>query len=284
MDTALKFKQLVSGIDLKGKKVLDVGCNLGMMCQLATEQGATAVGIDIDRGYIKEARTLFPKLVFSCLPADKIYGNFDVIIASAMLHYVVNLPAVLHQFARCAELVVCDVWLSGLEGNNFMLSYRDNIYIPSKEAFIYIAKQFFGKVEERGEAISPDISRRYIFHLSEPSPTSSECVLIYGGGDVGKTSLANTFFNYEHIQTDHIFGKWKTDHMKDMLSVAYFANLARGKYSEEYVDYFVSSLKEQLEKCINRDVVIEGYDLLFWDLRDKVLKLLKDWAVTEISL
>src|SRR3990167_4908494 len=102
MDTPLKFQHLIRGVDLKGKRILDAGCNLGMMCQLAMEHGAVdALGIDINLDYIEQARGLFPGLRFLCLPVEQLYGSYDIIIASALLHYVKDLDAVLKTFARC---------------------------------------------------------------------------------------------------------------------------------------------------------------------------------------
>ncbi|MBE3141819.1 MAG: class I SAM-dependent methyltransferase, partial [Thermoplasmata archaeon] len=176
MDTPTKFAQLTQGIDLAGKTVLDVGCNTGMMCYLAAQQGANVIGFDINRDYIKQAKELFPTLDFQCVPAEEIYGNYDIIIASAMLHYV-NLEKVLAQFSRCSKQVLCDVWLHESQVPIFALTQRD-IYIPSMSAFYNIASKYFETIEEKGMALSPDDSRRFIFHLSNPKSNPAKAVLI----------------------------------------------------------------------------------------------------------
>jgi len=282
MNTSLKFVQLTGGIELKDKRVLDVGCNLGMMCHLARQQGAIATGIDINRDYIDQAKDIFPDIGFICRRAEDISGNYDIIIASALLHYVRDLDEVLNAFARCSKQVICDVWLNDSPEPIFTLSHRD-IYIPSRTAFLNIAGKYFKNIKEGVEALSPDSSRRYVFHLSEPTPRPAEAILIYGEGDTGKTTLAQTYFDHIHLMTDNIFGSWRYENRSMMLSVKWFSNLARGNYRQEYIDYFINLLREWLKPCVNRDIVVEGYDLMFGDFRSGVIKLLDGWRITEIE-
>lgn len=245
IDTVTKFGQLTQGVELRGKRVLDIGCNLGMMCSLASQQGADAMGIDINRDYIDQARGLFPGIPFTCLPAEDIYGSYDIIIASSLLHYIKDLDKVLNLFARCAKLVLCDVWLHGSPDAVFALSHRE-IYVPSRSAFHDIAGKYFKSIEEKGEALSPDGSKRYVFHLSQPTPVPAEAVIIYGEGDTGKSTLARTYFGYTHLMTDNLFGTWKAVNVSTVLSVSFYANLARGNYHQQYDDFFINTLKAWL--------------------------------------
>jgi len=283
MDTPKKFNQLFKEIPLKNKKVLDVGCNLGMMCQLATEQGAITHGIDINIDYIEQAISLFPNLKFDCIPAEQISGNYDIIIASAMLHYISNLDVVFELFAQCTNLVVCDIWLNDEEQPVFTLSHR-NIFIPSRSAFLHIAGKYFKVIEEKGAAISPDISKRYVFHLSLPKKKKAKAILIYGRGNTGKSTLARKYFGYRHFMTDTLFGTWKVANMDKMFSAGFFSDLSRGELRKEYIDHFAKTLKAWLQTCVNKNVVIEGYELLFTDFKQIVYELLSDWDITEINL
>lgn len=190
MDTPTKFQRLTQDALLEHKRVLDVGCNLGMMCFLALEQGADVIGIDQNRDYIEQARFLFPDIEFRCLRAEDVFGNYDIIIASSLFHYIRDWDGVLNQFARCSKQVLCDVWLNDSPEPIFTLSHR-NIYIPSKSAFYNIAGKYFKCIEEKGEQLSPDISKRYIFHLSQPTPIPVEAVLIRGESATGKNDFSD---------------------------------------------------------------------------------------------
>jgi len=283
MNTPLKFDQLMLGENLTGKSVCDVGCNLGMMCQLATERGAVTFGIDINVDFVEQARGLFPDLKFDCLQAEQMFGSYDIIIASAMLHYVPDLDLVFKVFARCGNMVVCDVWLNDEVEPVFTLSHR-NIFIPSRAAFLHIAGKYFKTINGMGIALTPDISKRYVFHLSDPVKIKPQAILISGPGDVGKSTLAKKYFGYKHLMTDNLFGSYKVQHMHKMFSAKYFSELSQGMLRADYIDFFINMLKTWLVSCVNQDIVIEGYELGFIDFKEKVRGLLTDWSVTEIEL
>lgn len=284
MDTPTKFAQLTQGINLNGKKVLDAGCNTGMMCNLATLQGAISTGIDINRDYITQAKSLFPSLNFLCADAEELTGSYDIIIASAMLHYT-NLNKILSQFSRCAKQVLCDIWLHPSELPLFYLSHRD-IYIPSRSAFINIASKYFKTIEEKGPALSPDSSKRFIYHLSDPLPNPPSAIIIYGQGGIGKSTLSRTYFNHLILRTDDIFFAWKEAHIHLMLSISFFSDMLRSKYLLSYLKFCSNEITNWLSPRLNRDIVIEGYDLCYEDYRTNVIDLLKshNYKITEINL
>jgi hypothetical protein len=283
VDTPAKFAQMMQGLDLNGKTLLDCGCNLGMMCNLAAQQGAIPLGIDINRDYLAQAKSLFPHLTFQFLPIDGIYGNFDIILASAVLHYLKDLDSVFLQFARCAKLVVCDIWLNDSPEPIFALTHR-GMYVPSRSAFYNIVGKYFEVIEDKGPSMSPDISKRYLFHLSKPHAPRAKAILISGPGGVGKTTLASTYIGYRHLQTDSLFHTWKVVNMDKMFSVAFFTSLARGNLRQEYLDFLLKTLSDWLGPLVNRDLVLEGYELMFDDFRNRVLELLSGWDVEEIKL
>lgn len=86
--------------DMRGKRVLDLGCGYGWHCLYAAEQGAAeVVGIDISERMIGEAhkRNAHPAIVyrqcavedFECPP-----GSFDVVLSSLAFHYLESFGAV----------------------------------------------------------------------------------------------------------------------------------------------------------------------------------------------
>ncbi len=275
-DTLTKFQQLSQGIDFTGKSVLDCGCNLGVLGYLALQQGAkSVVGIDTNREYIEQARSVFPEIIFRCERVEDIYGSYDIIIASALLHYIADLDNLFELFSRCAKQVICDIWIHPSQVPIYALTERD-IFIPSKPAIYHIVHRYFSKIEEKGIALSPDNTMRCIFHISEPKLKKPEAVLISGPGRVGKTTLARTYFNHKHLMTDTLSASWIMGRAGYSNAIGDHSSLIRGRLVQKYVDFLISELTEQLTTCINRDIVIEGNELGFPDFKVPVIKLLKD--------
>lgn len=289
MDTLVKFQQLTKDINFEGKTVLDVGCNVGYLGYLALNQGAkSVVGIDTNRDNINRAKDLFPEITFRCEDVEDIYGSYDIIIASGMLHYISDLDRLFGLFARCSKQVICDLWICESPDAIFTSTHR-NIFIPSIPAFCNIARKHFSCIQDKGPTISPDNSLRHVFHLSGPTSTIPECVMISGSGGVGKTTLAQTFFGYKHLMTDNLFNTWRIEATMDankLFSAAYYSNLVRGYYVQEYLDFFINKLSLWLTSCINRDIVLEGYELCFLDFKLRAADLIRNsgWQIKEINL
>lgn len=284
IDTHKKFDQLLEGIDLRGKTFLDVGCNLGEMCYLASQRGASYImGIDID--YTEEAREMNPDISFLNVPGEKARGNYDVVVASAMFHYITDHDKFLNQLARVAnEVVSIDVWITEGSDLAFRLSTRD-LFIPTKPAFEFLARKYFDEIKEAGKAISPDGSHRVIYHLSKPNPKPAEAVLIFGKSKTGKTTKARNMFDHDHLQLDQIFIEWRIFVEQSLeMSVSDFVD--RSQDNEDYFEYHRKFIDKWLSFRINIDVVIEGYDMIYEKYRDMVKQILKEqkWKTKEIHL
>ena len=80
--------------DLKGKRVLDLGCGYGEHCKMFIERGADSVlGIDISQKMLEVANreNADPRIEYRRLPMerlDEIDDNFDLVVSSLALHYV----------------------------------------------------------------------------------------------------------------------------------------------------------------------------------------------------
>ena len=279
IDTLAKFKQLTAGINLKGLRVLDVGCNLGMMTDLARRAGASkAVGVDTNRDMIEEANRLFPHCKFQIQAADWITGHYDIIIMSAVFHYFADPERVLNQAARCLSpngILTMDAWLD--PGDACVRAwYKDRSkWIPTSSAFMMMVKRCFDVLEIKGPALSPDNSKRFLYQLSSPKPNPpARAVLIYGRGGTGKTTLA-TSYKYHHLQIDSIFQTWRRVEPLKMMSVRWTADAVHGNELERHLDFFMSRVDKWLYSRRCQDVVIEGYDLLYDDFRKRALELLQ---------
>ncbi len=290
IDTQAKFADLVQGLDLEGKTVLDVGCNCGEMCRLAAERGAKPEGIDKDRNYIHQARQLHPDLRFSVRSAEMATGRYDVVLASAMFHYVGDYRAFFAQMARVTRgVLVMDVWLMPGGGPVPMLVYgaRDR-FIPTSSAFKAMASRWFGDIVNTGRTLSPDSSERWVLRLRDPKPIQPKAVLVYGAGGAGKTTYARELLGYQHLQLDQIFVDWyRAKRPSAPFSVKDFVD---GLYSRsdlgelaEYMRFHRAYLQRWLRRKVSLDVVIDGYDMKHKNYRAMVLNVLCGLGWSDVS-
>jgi ubiquinone/menaquinone biosynthesis C-methylase UbiE len=116
LEAAGEWSTMVKMIpDLKGKRVLDIGCGYGWHCFFATEQGATSVvGIDNSHKMLQVAERKSKELFshddakyksiefknMSIEDMDFPEGSFDVVISSLALHYVQSFADAAIKIAR----------------------------------------------------------------------------------------------------------------------------------------------------------------------------------------
>lgn len=86
--------------NLKGKRVLDLGCGFGEHCKLFIDSGAEkVVGLDISQKMLEVARreNSDPKIEYVHMPMEdiaQISESFDVVVSSLALHYVEDFAGV----------------------------------------------------------------------------------------------------------------------------------------------------------------------------------------------
>lgn len=104
----LRMKFITDVFDLKGKKVLDVGCGGGILTEALAEAGANATGIDLSNDSI-EAAKLHAEQVGSKAEyryenieetASKYVGQFDAITCMEMLEHVPDPAKVINACSR----------------------------------------------------------------------------------------------------------------------------------------------------------------------------------------
>lgn len=87
--------------DLRGKRVVDLGCGFGWFCRYAREAGAASVlGLDVSEKMLARARadTPDPAVTYDRADLDALTlepGRFDFAYSSLTLHYLVNLKAMI---------------------------------------------------------------------------------------------------------------------------------------------------------------------------------------------
>jgi SAM-dependent methyltransferase len=92
--------------ELRGKRVLDLGCGYGWFCRWAREQGAAAVlGIDVSEKMLARAQadTGDPGIVYRLGDLETVElgtEQYDLVYSSLAFHYVGALPRLLHEIHR----------------------------------------------------------------------------------------------------------------------------------------------------------------------------------------
>ena len=92
--------------DLRGLKVLDLGCGFGWFCRWAREQGASHVlGIDVSEKMLARARTTTqdPAITYTKVDMEHLElptESFDLVYSSLALHYVKNLNGLMAEVYR----------------------------------------------------------------------------------------------------------------------------------------------------------------------------------------
>src|ERR1700752_2699825 len=87
--------------DLRGRRVVDLGCGFGWFCRWGREQGAAGVlGIDVSEKMLTRARAETADAAITYLSADLERvelpnAAFDVAYSSLALHYIENLERLL---------------------------------------------------------------------------------------------------------------------------------------------------------------------------------------------
>ncbi len=288
IDTVQKFEQLTAGLTLQGKTLLDVGCNCGEMVQLAAERGADAAGIDKNREFIHQARQLNPGLRFSVRTADRATGQWDIVLASALFHYITDYRAFFRRMAQIErETLVMDVWLA--RGEEVALKWIGrNRFVPTSAGFFTMAAPWFDSIENLGPALSPDSSERWVFRLSDPNPEPINAEIVYGPGGAGKTTYALELVDYEMLQLDSLFHRWyRAKRMSSFLSVAAFVNGVHKRNNPaeilEYHEFHRTYIRKWLERRRGFNVVIEGYDMCWESYRRMVMDILQELGWSKIS-
>ena len=93
--------------NLKGKRVLDLGCGFGWHCVYAVEHGAKSItGIDISKKMLEKAREMSGScpIEYLCVPIEDYEyskNSFDVVISSLAFHYVKSFDDVCAKVSRC---------------------------------------------------------------------------------------------------------------------------------------------------------------------------------------
>lgn len=134
--------------DMRGKRVLDLGCGYGWHCQYAAQHGAAhVVGIDISEKMLQKARQLntAPIIDYQLVSLlDYAYqeDDFDVVVSNLALHYIDDLDKVFTRVYR--TLRRGGVFLINIEHPTFTAGVnQDFLYDAQGKALCYPIDNYF---------------------------------------------------------------------------------------------------------------------------------------------
>lgn len=107
LDGAPEWPRLRSMLpDLKGLRVLDLGCGVGWFARWARENGAEHVrGVDLSQNMLDKARekTTIDGIEYERADMDELKlpeGAYDVVFSSLAFHYLLRLPALIEEIHK----------------------------------------------------------------------------------------------------------------------------------------------------------------------------------------
>lgn len=129
LDAALEWPVLRAMLpDLRGKRMLDLGCGFGWHCRYAREHGAASVlGIDLSERMLARAAamTVDPAIEYRRAAIEELElpaHSFDVVLSSLALHYVERFDLVCRRMHHAL-----------VAGGSFVLSVEHPIFTARAE-------------------------------------------------------------------------------------------------------------------------------------------------------
>ena len=127
-----RLNQIRDYVALEGRRILDVGCGLGMYVSKLRMFSDEVYGVDIDAEKIAQASQHLPNLVVS--PAEKLPfpdGSFDVILLNEVIEHVNDDRQTLREVFRC------------LKPGGHVLIYAPNRLYPFETHGFFIGERYF---------------------------------------------------------------------------------------------------------------------------------------------
>ncbi|WP_295407600.1 methyltransferase domain-containing protein [uncultured Thiocystis sp.] len=112
LDDRLRLMNLVRF--LPGERVLDVGCNSGLLCAYLTSRGCVVKGIDLDPYVIRGARMLSnlrgDAIDFACVDLDQAddLGRYDTVMLFSVLHHTQQVPRNAQLIADASKRIIIE--------------------------------------------------------------------------------------------------------------------------------------------------------------------------------
>lgn len=152
----------------KGDHLLDIACGQGFFTRKFADAGAEAVGTDISKELINQARTRSPKIQFHVAPADKLSfaedNSFDVVTIVFAIQNIQNIQDVFAEVRR----------ILSPKGRMVLVMNHPAFRIPKRSSWGWAEKEM---VQFR--RIDGYLSGSTNLILMHPGKTSSESTISY---------------------------------------------------------------------------------------------------------
>lgn len=171
-------KQFLDRIEFEdGERVLDVGCNAGLLCHYLDDRGCDVWGIDIDPSVIEGAQILAnitgrPDINFQCHDVDNggPIGYFDTILLFSVIHHTANIHENAERIAKLCDRIIieCRLRESGakpIDGQWIQTTVweHDNLESLTAGLEVLFPKFKFARVLGQGDR------DRYVMEFIKPS-------------------------------------------------------------------------------------------------------------------
>lgn len=184
--------------DVRGLRMLDVGCNEGFFCGYAAFAGAASVlGIDASAEFIQRARQRFPSAQFLQQSWDQLPpGEFDLILLASALHYASDQAALLQallQRLSPSGVLVLELGIAAGDETAWVEVDRgfDRPRFPTWGMLAQLLPGCVWKMLNHSVPQAGDPVPRYVLHVRRRLPFA--CLLLQLPGS-GKTTLSQQLF------------------------------------------------------------------------------------------
>ena len=198
---------------LKGKTVLDVGCNAGFFCGWAAFQQAGKVkGIDHNPSFIEQARQWFEGCSFYCMSWDDLgLEKYDLILCLSAIHYAKDQKALIDLLMSRLNpggVLVLEMGIAPGGADEFVKVDRsiDSRYFPTHSKLRSMLSEYTFKAIGQSVPQAGDPLPRYIYHVQQAKPLA---ILFMDGHYAGKTSVALKIINpaIPRLSGDAVYAK-----------------------------------------------------------------------------
>src|SRR5688572_6213056 len=207
-DSRRKLERIQLPADLRGKAVLDVGCNEGLFCHWVRERGATrVVGIDFDKPRIE-----FAKEKYGASGIDFRYqhwrtlpeGPFDLVLWMSAMHYEKNPKHVFDAIKNVLApegLLILECGVVEAPGRQMVRVQRhsDACHYPTVDLLLNdFLRGFAVRRFHNAEITEGDPIPREVFHCTPLRPVVN---IVKGGTKAGKSFLAQRYLSKTATKT-----------------------------------------------------------------------------------
>jgi len=298
-DSAHKLSRLKIPDDLKGKRVLDIGCNEGYFCNVALMRDASSVtGVDADEKALSAAATRYSNERLSLVKSgwhSLPEGQFDVILWTSAMHYELDPLKVLKNIqSRLAPngLFVLECGVLNIPRKEMVYSIRNDggHWYPTALLLddMLDRAEFRHRVVSHPEPIGLDPVPRTVFHCTNSKPN---VMLVRGLSGSGKTSLARSFEDSatKVISLDYFVSRIASSKfvysdlekfIKENIDRNNLKNIYEGIDRNEHCEAYTTLISKAVS-ATDKLVVIEGFitDKQFDSLRNKLKTMANVWLV-----